>query len=200
MRGVFLKGTLPFFFASIPTRVELERSIFMNTFKDGEQLLSLLSEMSDWCQADSILRQRSATVSQWSVGQHCEHILKADRLNLRAIEMLMRGGGEAIDSSASSHPVLVSGEIPRGVAEAPGFVMPEEEPVSKVLVPLAEKVLSGWSEKLKELEGCTGTEDYMTRGIPHHEMGLLDIPTWIRFAMIHTRHHVDIAAEIQSSA
>ena len=172
----------------------------LNSTEAGSFLLTLLSDIHEKCQSDEVLRLRSSGISQWSVGQHCEHILKADRLNLRAIEMLLRGGGEPIDSSASSHPVLVSGEIPRGVAEAPGFVMPEEEPVSKVLVPLAEKVLSGWSEKLKELEGCTGTEDYMTRGIPHHEMGLLDIPTWIRFAMIHTRHHVDIAAEIQSSA
>lgn len=172
----------------------------MSSSTDGAVLLSLLIRIRQLCQSEESLSFHSASISHWSVGQHCEHILKADRLNLRAIEMLMRGGGEAIDSSASSHPVLESGEIPRGVAEAPGFVMPEEEPASEVLVPLAEKVLSGWSEKLKELEGCTGNEEFMMRGIPHHEMGLLDIPAWIRFAMIHTRHHVDIAEEILGEA
>ena len=32
--------------------------------------------------------------------------------------------------------------------------------------------------------------------IPHQLLGPLDAPQWLRFAVVHTRHHLEIALEI----
>lgn len=168
----------------------------MNAPKDDKLLLILLKKISDWCQDDEILQCRSLEISDWSLGQHCDHILKADRLNLRAIEVLMRGGGEPIDSMRKTHPVFQSGEIPRGVAKAPDFVLPTEDPRSEDLEPLSGRVFTGWKEMLAEWQVGAGSGHNLEMGISHHEMGILNIPGWIRFAEIHTRHHVCIMEDI----
>ena len=120
----------------------------MNTASDAEDLLALLSEIRAWCQDPVIFSGRSETVSDWSVAQHCEHILKADRLNLRAIEVLLGGGGEEIGESGPTHPVFDQGVIPRGVAKAPDYVMPADKPELESVSLLADRVLSGWTETL----------------------------------------------------
>ena len=168
----------------------------MNTAPDAEDLLALLSEIRGWCQDPVIFSGRSETVSGWSVAQHCEHILKADRLNLRAIEVLLGGGGEEIGESGPTHPVFDQGVIPRGVAKAPDYVMPADEPELESVSLLADRVLSGWTETLPRCQSDSENPIRTGRGIAHHAMGILDIPDWIRFANLHTRHHVDIAHEI----
>ena len=161
--------------------------------EEGAALLELLLEIQQYCKDPASIHARKEAVSLWSVSQHCEHILKADRLNLRAIELLLSGGGEEGEIGSDSHPVLVSGRIPRGVAQAPTYVVPASEPQIDQLIPMAEKLISGWTESLEKAKPLSPP---FTRGVGHHEIGLLDIPGWVRFARVHTDHHLLICRQI----
>ncbi len=157
--------------------------------EEGRALLLSLTEIQKYCQDPEMIHRINAEVSEWSVGQHCEHILKADRLNLRAVDLLHSGGGEEGDSSRSPHPVLLSGFIPTGMAEAPRYVQPADDPQVDQLTSMTDKVLAGWAKTLEEMKALSPP---FSRGILHHEMGLLDIPGWVRFARVHTDHHLKI--------
>ena len=166
--------------------------------KEADLLQALLQEIESVCRDFQQILQADLKISGWSVGQHCEHILKADRLNLRAIRVLLEGGGELLQEVAAPHPILKVGVIPRGVAEAPGFVLPKDSPDQEQLGLLAQRVLADWNEIRNQVSqpGRTESEE-ARRGISHHELGLLDIVSWIRFARVHTEHHLSIIRSIQ---
>ena len=196
-RGVFRCRDTPLFFE---WSSQMTMSEAFSIQEEADFLQALLQEIESVCQDFQQISQADPKISGWSVGQHCEHILKADRLNLRAIRVLLEGGGEPVQEEKAPHPILKVGVIPRGVAEAPRFVLPKDSPDQEQLGNLVQRVLTDWNEIRKQVlqSGKAGSEE-SRRGISHHELGLLDIVSWVRFARIHTDHHLVIIRAIQGT-
>ena len=88
--------------------------------------------------------------------------------------------------------VLASDATPRGEAEAPRMVRPDDEVNPEFLaMELAQNRAT-----LEELRAL-GTAIAEARGwIPHQELGTLAAPHWLRFAALHARHHWAIVRDV----
>ena len=162
--------------------------------KDGVRLMEELNSLGEFCRSSNVANLLIPEISHWSIGQHIHHVLKADRLNFKAAEVILSGKGSpwSDKSIAVEHPVMKTGVIPRGVSKAPEFVQPPKKIDVADLEALRLKVMDLWQGVLPALQ-----EDQEEWGmIPHHALGELGALDWLRFAWIHSRHHGEIAHEI----
>ncbi len=135
-------------------------------------------------------------VSGWSPGEHLFHMILACELSLKNAEALARDEGrlvrEPAERSAEGLDVLREGRIPRGVAQAPRFVQPPKRIDFDLLVTLlgdvrnAHGALAADPDRLRQAP----------RTVPHQLLGDLSCAEWLRFAQVHTDHHLAIVAEI----
>ena len=88
--------------------------------------------------------------------------------------------------------VLASDATPRGEAEAPRMVRPDDEVNPEFLaMELAQNRTT--LEELRTL----GVRIADAKGwIPHQELGALAAPHWLRFAALHARHHWAIVRDV----
>jgi hypothetical protein len=90
--------------------------------------------------------------------------------------------------------MLASGVIPRGRAQSPRMVRPPAE--------FDRELLLQWiGDDRREIEkldpaGIVASE----LRVPHQLLGPLDAPQWLRFAVVHTRHHLEIARDIAKAS
>ena len=180
----------PVFFEEIPVN---QRSAGIQS-DDLEVFLSLVENFSQWTCDGQILNQRVEEVSGWSVGEHLDHVLMADLLNMKAVRMLeMRRGKETSDGlNEAGTVVFSSGEIPLGKATAPDFVIPQPGRSAEQIEELRLEVLDGWKQVAPRLDEIDSTG----RVLSHHAVGDLGAWQWLRFARIHTQHHQMIAGRI----
>lgn len=133
-------------------------------------------------------------VSEWTVQQHLEHLVLADRGILGWLDAVRRGEVEASDSGKPTLPgrlVLLLGLIPRGKGRAPDFAVPKNVEMTEIRDRLAavRQLAEDLTAALPML-----AESRCTRR--HHLLGHY-IPTqWLRFANIHHVHHGKIIREV----
>ena len=158
--------------------------------------LKALHSCAEACNALD-LNQRSVEVSNWSVGEHLEHLLAAGSRTLLGIDAIL--SGQSTDTRELSPPgkmVLQSGQIPRGAAKAPEFVEPQGEFDADALV-------KGFQELCQRVEGLP--EEFPLEGTPeepaqpHFALGRLGARDWLLFTAIHSDHHLQIIAEITAT-
>lgn len=126
--------------------------------------------------------------SGWSIAAHLDHSLKVTRVIAASI-----GGGKAIEGPGISmlgRAVLLLGYIPRGKAKSPEALVG----------------MSCGRDELRELRRTTGAElaalaaPFQESGskllVRHPRFGLLTAKEGLRFAEVHTAHHLKIAREI----
>jgi len=148
--------------------------------------------------APETARRRDLAKSQWSVGRHLDHILRADALNLRAIAAIERGRDDGPEPplSAAGREMLARGVIPRGVSQSPESVVPRDETeLEGALAGLRDEFVRQidlWSA----LEPRVGSLPGLGGRIAHPMIGSLHAAEWLRFARIHTHHHRMIIEEI----
>jgi hypothetical protein len=138
-------------------------------------------------------------VSGWSAAQHLAHLALANELVVRNVQSLLKGAGALVVDQGVPPPdaeaVLESGRFPRGAAQAPRMVRPPEE--------VRRDFLVDWiAEGLAALEALAARSEEIAaapQGIPHQVLGPLSAARWVRFAAMHTRHHLDIAREVLAS-
>ena len=161
---------------------------------DLEEFLSLVENFAQWTCDRQILNQRVEEVSGWSVGEHLDHVLMADLLNLKAVRILGMGRGkETTDGlNEAGMVVFMSGEIPLGKATAPDFVIPRPGRSAEQIDELRLEVFDGWKQVAARLDEI----DSAGRVLSHHAVGDLGAWQWLRFARIHTQHHQRIASRI----
>lgn len=138
-------------------------------------------------------------ISLWSPAQQVYHLII---VNLRCFdvinalyddedEKIAREGG----ISATGRWVMLTGIIPRGKGQAP----PETEPPADVL---REDALRAFAESKRALGRVAGRAPYLhslTGRWPHPVFGHLTAPQWLKFARLHTRHHVRLAQDIRQA-
>lgn len=150
------------------------------------------------------LTQAVEAISGWSQAQHIDHLTLAMDLNFRAVRQLILGSEAETSLPEPSEPVPLhpmaermfrSGKIPRGAAEAPERVVPQETSeihiVQARVKELAQEArsLRVLSAQLLELPGA----------IPHPILGPFSANDWVRFASVHTAHHLSIVDEIEAA-
>jgi DinB superfamily len=136
---------------------------------------------------------RRADISSWSVAQHLHHTALVAAMIATAIRGLLRGRGEPGEPpEGHAAEILQSGEIPRGVGEAPDGLRPDDDPDGDEIRTAVEKARARWS-------ALAGQETAMAAcglRVPHPYFGPLSPEEWVRFAAIHGRHHLDIVADM----
>lgn len=145
----------------------------------------------------------ASDVSGWSIPQHVDHIASATLLNLKAAVALSVAALEHDPDLGTNEPgpklvgllILATGRIPRG-ADAPTAVLPAAEPA---LQELRARILS-WTPLMDELRPQAQQLDAVRRRIPHPLLGGFDPRQWLRFALLHSRHHARIVARIERAA
>jgi len=132
--------------------------------------------------------------SGWSAEQHLAHVALANELVLRNLASLVAGTGALIVRDVEPHAravaVLAEGRIPRGQAQSPRMVRPPER-VQREL--LTQWIADGRSA-LAALDAARVVPGELR--IPHQLLGPLDGPQWARFAVVHTRHHLEIVRDV----
>lgn len=141
------------------------------------------------------LARVAPSVSAWSSEQHLAHIALANELVLRNLKSLAAGSGLLVTRGGEPDPralaVLADGRLPRGQAQAPRMVRPPERVERELLT----QWLTDGRNALAELDPRTLLANEFK--IPHQLLGPLDAPQWARFAVVHTRHHLEILREVQ---
>ncbi|MGE4619025.1 MAG: DUF1569 domain-containing protein [Planctomycetota bacterium] len=161
---------------------------------DFDVFISLVDSFQPWIADESLLKIRQEDVSDWSVGEHIDHVLTADLLNLKAVLLLKLGRGQDIlkGLNRAGQAVLATGEIPLGKSKAPDYVIPQPDRSGPEIEQLRIKVLDGWQGVASHLEEIDGKG----QGLPHFAVGELGARQWLRFARIHTQHHLNIVKRV----
>jgi hypothetical protein len=144
----------------------------------------------------TVLERPIERISGWSPVQHAAHVTLANELVLKNIVSLAKGSGMLVVFEASQVPraleVLASGKLPRGEAKSPRMVVPPLDIDVRVAREWAGKFTSDLEARCAALDVEHAPRCY----VPHQTLGPLDLAQWVRFGLLHTRHHVAIAREI----
>ena len=125
-------------------------------------------------------------VSDWSIGQHIEHVAKAT--SAFAVNLLRhRGSNAPLEENSLKSALLERGSFPRGVVEAPTITLPVERTDQGALESLILKTRSRISN-LHDLPPDATAK--------HHYLGTMQRDEAIAFLAIHLRHHISIIEDI----
>lgn len=165
-----------------------------NIQADFKFVKSMLLRCVNWShQQDSLLTTRRESVSHWSPAEHLEHVALANRGILGAIRALQNAPEPEIPETVSDRAksFLEAGVIERGVRKHPDFVTPQGVALDYLRREL-QSILDGYAELEPSLEKFAASRATFT----HHVLGPLTAAQWLRFAGIHTRHHLNILRDI----
>ena len=132
-------------------------------------------------------------ISKWTVAQQVHHACLVMGFVGMGVRGLLRGRGEeGPELAGPGRDILASGEVPRGVATAPKNFVPDDHPEAAAVIKLLERAEKTW-EKIRDRETDLTA---VTLRLPHPILGPLSAAEWVRFAGVHTDHHMKIVAEI----
>jgi hypothetical protein len=140
------------------------------------------------------LRSRRSHLSGWSAEEHIAHVTLANELVLRNLGNLLKGSGLLVmqggDAAPGALELLQAGSLPRGQAQSPRMVRPPAPVDVPMLLDWLREGRAGFAALDPARIASSGLK------IPHQVLGPLDAPEWLRFAAVHTRHHLGIACEV----
>lgn len=145
---------------------------------------------------EEVLAARNPSVSGWSVGEHVDHLVLAERALLEWIERVIDDPSRSSPAGTPTRTgrlVLVSGWIPRGRAKAPGPTVPDSPDIS--LLPGRLSDLARLSERLEPRLSDVHTSRTTTE---HPILGHFTPAQWLRFLDVHHRHHEKIIRDIRT--
>jgi len=132
--------------------------------------------------------------SAWSPAQHLFHVLLANELSLENAAALVAGKGLLVRPceglAEGAEEVLARGTIERGTAQAPRFVRPR----AAVDLVFVRELVGSTRAQLDALDPVA--VDAAEACIPHQVLGDLSAARWVRFARMHTAHHVAIVRDL----
>lgn len=137
--------------------------------------------------------RRRPEISGWSALEHIAHVSLANELIVRNLDNLLAGSGLLVVAEGEPVPgaleVLESGRIPRGTAQAPRMVRPPAAIDRELLDDWLRTGEQGFARLAREPQRLAQA----TGRVPHQLLGPLTAPLWVRFAAVHTAHHLEIA-------
>jgi hypothetical protein len=164
--------------------------------RDHRALARLQTRLERWLDADeAALFEPRPTVSQWSPAQHVYHASLANELSLQNVLSLVNCTGLLRRESRGGKPgveeILQRGRLPRGV-QSPRFVAPPP----RLERPALLDALQGSRAALEAVGRVLGSVAEAPWIIPHQVLGALDARRWLRFARVHSAHHLRILGAI----
>jgi len=142
------------------------------------------------------LLAKATDVSGWCAGEHAFHQILACDLSFKNALALVKDQGRLVrepeQRSDEALAILQTGVIPRGVAEAPRFVTPP----ARLDLALVKQILGEVSATRAQLAADIEALRAAPRAIPHQLLGDLSAVEWVRFARVHTAHHLVILDEV----
>lgn len=161
-------------------------ALLFATYDEIDRILAAPSEK---------LARIAPQVSGWSAEQHLAHLSLANELVVRNLKSLLKGSGPFVVDAGEMVPgaleILTVGQVPRGQAQAPRIVRPPEQVVREYLL----EWIGGNRKDFGALREQSALLAAATCKVPHQVLGPLTACEWLRFAVIHTQHHVAIARE-----
>lgn len=153
-----------------------------------------ITEILGW--EESRLYARVEAVSGWSPAQQVQHVLLGLVRFASAVQALEVGTSEDILPKPApklmARALLLTGWIPRGRAQAPKTVVPDAIPGRAGLLDLLAATRARWTEVAPRAE----TLRRVRGALPHPMLGPFGASHWVRFARIHTDHHLAIVDDI----
>lgn len=145
----------------------------------------------------ALFEARDKGVSGWSCGQHAGHSLLVAQLMATAVE------GNLADPEQNEHEttwdvalrVMTAGDFPRGAAESPPDVHPEDRAREDFLA-LLDPTVESWARvrrRAADLPGCAA------RAL-HPRLKYLTSTEWVRMCAVHTAHHLALVRDIVGEA
>ena len=167
----------------------------LDPLADHARLGALQRTIDEWIErAGDQLARPAPAVSGWCAEQHLAHVALANELVLRNLKSLAAGKGALLVEGGEPLPfvpeMLAAGRLPRGKAQSPRMVRPPE----KIERELMLQWLADAKRELAAIDPRTIVTGKMR--IPHQLLGPLDAPQWLRFGVVHTEHHLQIAREV----
>ncbi len=168
----------------------------MNLQNECDGLRSLLNRCEELGRTEQARAAKDDRVSGWSVEQHLYHIALACDLSLSNVTSLVTEKGMLILADAETAPrtlkILQQETFERGAAESPRMVRPSETIRYDFLKREQEGNLASLDMLCTDLEVIANAPNH----IPHQILGPLNASHWLRFARLHTAHHVAIVEDI----
>lgn len=158
----------------------------LSAYTDAQGILTLPPE--------TILRSR-ATISAWSPAHHLMHIVKSNEVIQRYVHAICSSdssGARGGRASPIGFTMLMLGRIPRRAAQAEPSIQPPEH------IDAGELRLA-WEESeaaVRRLDDLIATLPLHTGRRSHYVFGSLTATQWLRFSVIHTRHHLRIIRDV----
>ncbi|HEX8170294.1 MAG TPA: DinB family protein [Thermoanaerobaculia bacterium] len=150
-----------------------------------ERVRITLDAMRAAANADGLQRSRSE-VSGWTPAQHLDHLTQVTASMLRAIAAAKRQPSRI---SLLGRVILLAGYIPRGKGQAPASL--HGRTIAR------EELLAGIDAVERQLAALD--RKALTSGeavVPHPRFGGLTALQALRFAVVHTEHHLKIIRDI----
>ena len=165
--------------------------------RNYRQLLHAYDEVEDLLAApEDLLYASVPKASGWTPAQHLHHVTA---INEQVFDWLLRTArsGEAAPEvegrlSAAGRVLLTVGRLPRGRARSPQRFTPPDQVSRQVLEERARRTHA----QLRELEAHLEALRRSDARLPHPVFGALTAPQWVRFAGVHSRHHLLIVRDI----
>lgn len=138
---------------------------------------------------NAVLQRQIAPVSGWSIAEHLDHSARVCSSILGRV--LKPEGATKRPISLVGKIILMLGYIPRGKGRSP-------EPFRAKMLPSSEiaAVLDETRSLLRTIESREFTP-VLDPIVPHPVFGGLTAPQALRFAVIHTNHHMKIVRDIE---
>jgi DinB superfamily len=144
--------------------------------------------------------ERASTVepalSRWSIEQHLYHLALSADLALANVRALLDGTSARIVHQGGPNDVaqrvFAEGGYPRGQSQSPRAVWPPDRPERALLDAELGRVRAGVAELIGRGEAIASAAGR----IAHRQLGELSAAEWLRFARLHTAHHLGIARDL----
>ena len=143
--------------------------------------------------SDDYFAIQTDEVSAWSCGQQAGHIALVLDSIAEGIEKNLADPERNKDGRLSDFatPVFNSGVIPRGVGKAPESAKPKDTSRVELL-----GTLEGTHERWQAVEARKADLPGCPARFEHFAFGMLTSTDWVRFAAVHTAHHLKIIRDI----
>lgn len=167
--------------------------------RDHRALARLQTRLERWLAVDdAALFDARPAVSLWSPAQHVYHASLANELSLQNVLSLVNRTGLLRRESQGGKPgvedILRKGRLPRG-AQSPRFVTPPPRLERTALLDASR----GSRAALEAVGLVLGSVAGAPWIIPHQALGALDATGWLRFARVHSAHHLRILSAIAAA-
>lgn len=143
---------------------------------------------------DATLYRVNDEVSRWSPAKHLFHILRANGMMLKGIQLICQGHRIADNEGEPTRIwqyVRANGMV-RGKAEAPESVVPPDEVSREEL----DQSLERSRARYAQTEAFLSFMPDAAGRIPHHIFGMLNASEWLHLVRIHSEHHLAIVRDI----